>query len=90
MRRLMFIAVLAIAGSFAGGAQALPAGPNPGLANAANSQIENVAVVCRNVWNGWGWVRQCVRTRPYNVAPGYYVGPRYYGGPRFHRHYRRW
>ncbi|WP_081740380.1 hypothetical protein [Afipia sp. P52-10] len=76
MRRLMFAAVLALAGSFAGGAQALPGAVNPGLASDSNSLVENVRLVCRPVWNGWAWVRQC-----------YHTGPRYYAPPRFYHHH---
>lgn len=93
MRRLILAAVAAVA--LAGTMSAVGGSANamtlPGVTGAP-AQTESVALVCRNVWNGWAWVRQCYRTGPRYYGGGYY-GPRpygygYYGGYR--PYYRRW
>jgi hypothetical protein len=57
-----------------------------GIAASPATQTEPVALVCRRVWNGWAWVRNCYRTGPryYGYAPGYYGRP-YWGGRRYYR-----
>ena len=76
MRRLILAAVLTIAGALAsGGAQALPGSPAPVAAQ--SGLVENVAMVCRPVWNGYRWAERC-----YHTQPRYYAPPRHY-----HRHH---
>lgn len=89
MRRLMVAAVIAIAGlSSIGAAQALPGSPGLPLAG-AGALAENVALVCRPVWNGWRWVEQCYHTAPRHYAPrAYYGPPRFHGHRHHHRHHR--
>jgi hypothetical protein len=95
MRRLILAAVAAVAlvGAMTVTENRANAMTLPGVAGAP-AQTEAVALVCRNVWNGWAWVRNCYRT-----GPRYYgYGPRYYGGYRGYRGYggyggygyRRW
>jgi hypothetical protein len=89
MRRLMLaaagLAALMTTGLMGGGrADAMPA--VPGLA--APSATEQVRLVCRPVWNGYGWAQRCYRTGPvyYGPPPAYYGG---YYGPRPFYGYRR-
>lgn len=87
MRRLM-IAALAFAtlmgaGSLIGTrAEAMPLAGLSGQTSA-----EPVRLVCKRVWNGYAWVRECVEVydQPRYYAPRHYEAPRYrpqygYGG----------
>lgn len=88
MRRLI-LAVTAVAALAGGGslastsADALPLGQLGVVGRATAGQVapEKVHLVCRRVWDGYGWVRRC-----YQARPRYYdEGPRYYGGgPTIH------
>lgn len=79
MRRLMLVAAAAATVFIAGAAMApraqamtLPDAGHLAGAVSQNSLKEDVALVCRRVWNGYRWVRQCWRTGP----PVYYgFGP---------------
>ena len=96
MRRLLVAAAAAVSiaaasSVFTSSAQAMPLAGSAGLTAAAEGGlVQNVATVCRPVWNGFGWVQSC----HWVPGPAYY-GPRpYYGyGPRYYRPYRayrRW
>lgn len=86
MKRVVLtaIAAAAIAGAASLASPRAEAMTLPGITGAPSTQTENVALVCRRVWNGWQWVRSCYRTGPR------YYGPRPYYGPRRYYHYRRW
>lgn len=96
MRRLIFAAALTIAGAFAsGGAQALPGSPAPVAVQ--SGLVENVALVCRPVWNGYRWAERCYHTQPrYYAPPRHYHRRHSYRPPhhhhrphRHHHHHRR-
>jgi hypothetical protein len=82
------LAALMTTGLLSGGrAEAMPAAT--GLA--APAATERVRLVCRPVWNGYGWAQRCYRTGPalyYGGGPAYYGGGGYYG-PRPYYGYRR-
>ena len=89
MRRLIasgVFAAVSLAASFGlSSAQAMTAPAPVGLAAAVHelNQIEEVAVVCRRVWQcgpyGCGWRRQCW-DNGYGYGGGYGYGSGYYGG----------
>lgn len=85
MRRFILAAATAAAVLGAGAliapraeAMTLPGAESLAGAVSENSMKEDVALVCRPVWNGWRWVRRCWRTGP----------PMYFGPPRPWRRYR--
>lgn len=75
MRRLVLAMIAAMA--LTGASTLLPSRADAmslnGSALAATAHqtagVEQVRLVCRNVWNGWRWVRRCYRTRPVIVYP---------------------
>ena len=98
MRRLLVAVAAAVsiaATTFlvAGRAEAMPLPGAAGLGAAAqNDLIQDVRMVCRSVWNGYGYVRQCYwvpgRPVPYPYY-GYSYGPPppYFYRPRPYRYY---
>ncbi len=84
MRLLIAAAAVAtVAGAVTFTAPRAEAMTLPGIA-AAPKAAEEVALVCRRVWNGYRWERICRETGPRYYAPGYYdpPRPRYYAPPR--------
>lgn len=85
---LAVIAAVAIAGAATLGTPRAEAMTLPGITHAPASQAQDVALVCRRVWNGYRWVRSCYRTGPrYYYAPRPYYRPHYRPyRPHYYRH----
>lgn len=91
MRRIILAIAAVMAVSGAGtfvttGANAMTLnGSGPAAALKDKSAAQEVAYVCRRVWNGYRWVRRC-----YHTGPRYYYRPHYYRPYRSHRRYYRY